>query len=93
MGLSTRSSRMRAWAVTAATISRLASTIITLPATLTQRVHEADPKTSIPNSQWNFAPRSAAQLTMANGVPVPNRPTPSRQLSRSLPAIVDIASA
>jgi Alpha/beta hydrolase domain len=33
-------------------------------AILTQRVHETDPKTPIPNSQWNFAPCTAAQLTV-----------------------------
>jgi Alpha/beta hydrolase domain len=34
-------------------------------ATLTQRVHETDPKLPIPNSQWNFAPCTAAQLPVA----------------------------
>jgi hypothetical protein len=33
-------------------------------ATLTQRVHETDPKVPIPNSQWNFAPCTSAQLTV-----------------------------
>src|SRR5260370_15591270 len=34
------------------------------PATLTQRVHETDPKSPIPNNQWNFAPCTSAQLTV-----------------------------
>jgi hypothetical protein len=33
-------------------------------ATLTQRVHETDPKVRIPNSQWNLAPCTSAQLTV-----------------------------
>ena len=33
-------------------------------ATLTQRVHQTDPKVPIPNSQWNFAPCTSAQLTV-----------------------------
>ena len=31
---------------------------------LTQRVHQTDPKVPIPNSQWNFAPCTSAQLTV-----------------------------
>ena len=33
-------------------------------AILTQRVHQTDPKVPIPNSQWNFAPCTSAQLTV-----------------------------
>jgi hypothetical protein len=33
-------------------------------ATLTQRVHQGDPKVPIPNSQWSLAPCTAAQLTV-----------------------------
>lgn len=33
------------------------------PALLTARVHQNDPKVAIPNSQWNFAPCTAAQLS------------------------------
>jgi hypothetical protein len=32
--------------------------------TLTQRVHQTDPKVPIPNNQWNFAPCTSAQLTV-----------------------------
>jgi hypothetical protein len=34
------------------------------PATLTQRVHQTDPKVPIPNSQWNLAPCTSTQLTV-----------------------------
>ena len=34
------------------------------PSTLTQRVHQTDPKVPIPNGQWNFAPCTSTQLTV-----------------------------
>ncbi len=34
------------------------------PASLTKRVHQDDPKVPIPNSQWNIAPCTSAQLTV-----------------------------
>jgi hypothetical protein len=34
------------------------------PATLTERVHQTDPKMPIPNSQWNFALCTSAQLAV-----------------------------